>query len=170
MHLSRSGARPPPTLSMISRIARPIVAFARLPEPKALAPPFIPISRAIGPLTITNGEAMWVVACTPFRLNGQSVRASIAARTTWCVFGLAAGHNHVDGEHFASKSTPARSDFALDETWIAAQRMHDGIDLVLRGRDDRQAVGPTALEVELHQIHIRSFSRQWFEESRREGH
>src|SRR5262245_59489356 len=73
---------------MISRMARPIVAFARLPEPKALAPPFMPISRAIGPLTITNGEAMWVVACTPLRLNGWSVRASMAARTTGAYSGL----------------------------------------------------------------------------------
>ena len=80
--LSRSPGQPPPTLSRTSRIARPIVAFARLPEPKQLPPAFMPISRAIGPLTTRSGAAMCVVACTPFRLNAAVVRASIAARTT----------------------------------------------------------------------------------------
>ena len=73
---------PPPTFSITRRIARPMVALARLPEPKALAPPFMPISRATGPFTITSGAAMWVVACTPFRLKAWSISASIAARST----------------------------------------------------------------------------------------
>ena len=63
-------------------MARPIVALARLPGPKALAPPFMPIARATGPFTTTSGAAMCVVACTPLRLNSGSVSASSAARTT----------------------------------------------------------------------------------------
>src|SRR5438034_24137 len=35
-------------------MARPIVALARLPEPKALAPPVMPISRAPGPFTTSR--------------------------------------------------------------------------------------------------------------------
>ena len=80
--LSSSPGQPPPTFSRTSRIARPIVAFARLPEPKQLPPAFMPISRAIGPFTTSSGAAMCVVAWTPFRLKAGAVSASIAARTT----------------------------------------------------------------------------------------
>ena len=80
--LSRSPGRAPPTLSSTSRMARPMVAFARWPEPKTLAPAFIPIRARTGPLTTTSGAAMWVVACTPFRLKCGLHSASIAARTS----------------------------------------------------------------------------------------
>ena len=79
---------PPPTLSSTRRIARPIVALARLPEPNALTPPFMPIARATGPFTTSSGAAMCVVACTPFRLKAGSVSASSAARTTGAYSGL----------------------------------------------------------------------------------
>ena len=59
-----------------------MVALARNPDPKTLAPALRPIARRIGPLTTTSGAAMWVVACTPCRLNGPLARASSAARTT----------------------------------------------------------------------------------------
>ncbi|MCY1541689.1 hypothetical protein D9M68_773900 [compost metagenome] len=59
-----------------------MVALARLPEPKALTPPFMPISRAIGPLTTSRGEATCVVACTPLRLKAWSVMAFTPASTT----------------------------------------------------------------------------------------
>jgi len=62
--------------------------LARLPEPKALQSPFIPISRAIGPLTTKSGAAIWVVAWTPFRLKAFAVNASIAARTTGAYWAL----------------------------------------------------------------------------------
>src|SRR3984957_18119424 len=73
---------------MISRTGRPIVALARLPEPKALQPPFMPISAATGPLTISRGAAACVVAWTPFKLNAWSVSVFIAARTTGAYLGL----------------------------------------------------------------------------------
>jgi hypothetical protein len=62
--------------------------LARLPEPNALQSPFIPMSRAIGPLTISSGAAMCVVAWTPFKLKASAVSASIAARTTGAYSGL----------------------------------------------------------------------------------
>ena len=69
-------------------MARPIVALARLPEPNALTPPFIPMRRASGPFTMRSGAAMCVVACTPFRLKAGIVSASSAARTTGAYSGL----------------------------------------------------------------------------------
>ena len=38
---------------------------------------------------------------------------------------------------FASQGTPARCNFALDKVCIAAKRLHDGVNFVLRGWDDR---------------------------------
>ena len=63
-------------------MARPIVAFARLPDPNTLAPAFIPIAARTGPLTTRSGVAMWVVVWMPFRLKCVLHSASIAARTT----------------------------------------------------------------------------------------
>ena len=80
--LSKSPGHAPPTFRSIIRTARPMVAFARLPEPKTLQPAFMPISFRTGPFTTMSGDAMWVVACTPFRLKWGSQSASIAARTT----------------------------------------------------------------------------------------
>src|SRR5205085_1955767 len=67
---------------------RPIVALARLPEPKALAPGFMPTARATGPFTTRSGAAICVVACTPFRLKAGCASASNAARTTGAYSGL----------------------------------------------------------------------------------
>src|SRR5262249_18551622 len=67
----------------------------------------------------------------------------------WGVFRLAAGHDHIDGQDLPSECPPARSNFALDKFWISAKDLHDGIDLIPRGRDHRQAVSPTSLEVDL---------------------
>ena len=39
---------------MMSRTARPMVAFGRWPWPKALLPLLMPSRRAIGPLTIST--------------------------------------------------------------------------------------------------------------------
>src|SRR5574341_768792 len=78
----------PPQFSSTRRMARPMVALARLPEPKALQPAFMPIFFAMGPFTTRSGEAMCVVACTPFRLKAGSHKASMAARTTGAYSGL----------------------------------------------------------------------------------
>src|SRR5690348_16710779 len=48
----------------------------------------MPIARAIGPFTTRSGAAIWVVTCTPFRLNAGWVSASSAARTTGAYSGL----------------------------------------------------------------------------------
>ena len=53
------------------------------------------------------------------------------------VFGFATSHDHVDGQDLASQRTPARCDFALDKVCIAAKGLHDGVNFVLRGWDDR---------------------------------
>ena len=80
--LSRPPGTPPPTLSSTRRIALPIVALARLPGPKRLQPAFIPTACRIGPLTMTSGAAMCVVACMPFRLKCGLHIATSADRTT----------------------------------------------------------------------------------------
>jgi hypothetical protein len=47
-------------------------------------------------------------------------------------------------------SVPQRgANFALDKFSISAKDLHDGIDLIPRGRDHRQAVGPASFEVDL---------------------
>jgi hypothetical protein len=76
------------------------------------------------------------------------------------VFGFAAGHDDIDGEDFMGKRAPTGSNFALYEAWIAAEGLHDGIDLVVRWRDDRQAIRPAAVEIEFNQIHICAYDRQ----------
>jgi hypothetical protein len=53
------------------------------------------------------------------------------------VFGFATSHDHIDGEDLASQRPPTRCDFALDKVWIAAKGLHDGINFVLGGWDDR---------------------------------
>ena len=57
--------QPPPTFIRTSRMARPMVAFARKPGPKRPEPECTPIARAWGPLTTTSGATGCVVACTP---------------------------------------------------------------------------------------------------------
>src|SRR2546425_8436931 len=76
---SISPGRPPPTLRITSCSARPMVALARLPCPRALIPEFIPISRAMGPLTMTTGPTKQVVARMPWMLKASVHAASIAA-------------------------------------------------------------------------------------------
>src|SRR5690606_14290131 len=80
--MSISPARAPPAFWSVRRAARPIVALARLPGPKALEPLFIPIAEAMGPLTMTHTVAEPVVVAMPSRLNSGAVIASTAAPTT----------------------------------------------------------------------------------------
>ena len=55
--MSTSPGRPPPTLRTSNCSARPMVALARNPCPKALPPQFRPMRRRIGPLTTMTGVA-----------------------------------------------------------------------------------------------------------------
>lgn len=66
----------------VSRMARPIVAFARKPEPNTFPLLFIPIRSRTGPFTIRKG-AVPVVLCQIARLAYPSlVSDSQAASTT----------------------------------------------------------------------------------------
>ena len=71
----------PKMLRATSRTARPIVALARLPEPSALEPEFIPIPAACGPLTITHEAAPPVLLNAAWALNEGSSTALSAATT-----------------------------------------------------------------------------------------
>ena len=66
--MSSTPVTAPVTLEMISRIARPIVALARLPGPKRLTPEFIPNSRVIGPFTTVSVAAPIVLTEMACRL------------------------------------------------------------------------------------------------------
>ena len=56
------------TFMITSRIARPIVAFARCPGPKTLTLAFIPISSRMSPETISTGPEPPVLAVDPWKL------------------------------------------------------------------------------------------------------
>ena len=74
--------RRPKALMAVSRMARPIVAFARKPEPNTFPLLFIPIRSRTGPFTIRKG-AVPVVLCQIARLAYPSlVSDSPAASTT----------------------------------------------------------------------------------------
>src|SRR5262249_32519042 len=85
---SISPGRPPPTLRTTSCNARPMVALARLPWPRALIPEFIPIARATGPFTMTTGPEKYVVASSPWTLNSSVHAASTVVSTTGRYSGL----------------------------------------------------------------------------------
>ena len=121
---------PPPTFSSMRRIARPIVALARLPEPNALVPPFMPISRAIGPLTTSSGPAMCVVAWTPLRLKALVGQRQHRRAHDRRVVRLAAGHHHVDREHLAGQPAIARRHPAFEKLRLAAERGDAGGDFL----------------------------------------
>ena len=63
----------------IRRIQRPIVALARQPSPNALEPPLMLSCFRIGPLTMSMIAGPPVVACSAYRFNLGSVKASTAA-------------------------------------------------------------------------------------------
>ena len=112
---STSPGRPPPTLRITSCRARPMVALARLPCPKALIPEFIPMARPTGPLTTRTGPTNQVVASTPCMLNSSVHTASTAARTTGRYSGrhpamtaLIATFSTVTGARLGERSPPPR--------------------------------------------------------------
>ncbi|MDT4849015.1 hypothetical protein FQZ97_831240 [compost metagenome] len=69
------------------------------------------------------------------------------------VFGLAAGHHHVDGQDFTRKLAPARCDAGFYEVCVPAQPGHDLVDLFPGRRHNRQAVGEAPLVVVLDQVY-----------------
>ena len=67
---------------MMRRNARPIVAFARQPEPNTPAAQLTSKRPRIGPFTMNSGVAVCVVPCTPCRLARSSHMACTPAITT----------------------------------------------------------------------------------------
>src|SRR5947208_9080245 len=67
---------------MTSRRARPIVALARKPLPRHPALLLMLRARAMGPLTTKAGVLMWVVDCTPCKLNVSVSMALTPGRIT----------------------------------------------------------------------------------------
>ena len=135
--LSRSPGQPPPTLRSTRRMARPMVALARQPEPKTLAPALSPTSLRTGPFTTSSGAAMWVVACTPCRLNGPLVRASSAARATGAYTGRQPASTRLTASHLARQVAPARRDAGLEAVRVAAQCGDHRVDALRRRRHHR---------------------------------
>ena len=72
----------PPTLIMIRRRLRPIVALARKPGPNTPAAQLTPSRVRAGPLITMRGDAAFVVPECPWRLKAGSHAASTTARTT----------------------------------------------------------------------------------------
>src|SRR5712691_8372861 len=75
-------AEAPPTLATMSRKARPMVALARHPGPKAPRPQLMSRAARAGPLTMKSGEWKFVVADKPCRSTASSLMASTPAITT----------------------------------------------------------------------------------------
>src|SRR5262245_10705608 len=67
---------------LVRRRARPMVALAVQPGPRAPQPALTPSCRAAGPLTMRSGATLSSVVCTPRRLNAGSRMACTAASTT----------------------------------------------------------------------------------------
>ena len=65
-----------------------MLAFARLPWPRAFTPEFMPMRRVTGPFTTTIGPEKYVVQRSPCIANAGSRAASTTARTTGRYSGL----------------------------------------------------------------------------------
>src|SRR2546427_540308 len=74
--------RAPPRLAQISGRARPMVALARVPGPRAPAAQLSSIVTRAGPLTMKMGATASVVPEIPTRSNASSHIARTAATTT----------------------------------------------------------------------------------------
>ncbi|MNC84731.1 hypothetical protein D3C83_02960 [compost metagenome] len=90
-------------------------------------------------------------------LHAVQVEARIAQGEQRCfdhrgVFGPAAGHHHVDRQHFAREAAPARRHAAHQLPAVAAECVYGCRDFLRRGWNERQAVGVAALIVELDEI------------------
>ena len=93
----------PPVRWTTSRVARPIVRFARAPIESAPIVELNPSSSRIGPLTIRTCPGGDVVTACPWTLNAGSRTHSTAARTT----GKYSGRHPARTAHEATRSSVA---------------------------------------------------------------
>src|SRR5215472_7935556 len=80
--LDTSPGRAPPAFAMSKRRARPILALARQPGPRAPRPALSPACSAAGPLTMANGVDGPVVVAMPLRLKSGTQTARTRAVST----------------------------------------------------------------------------------------
>ena len=95
----------PQHVGKTNRTARPIVALARLPWPKALWVAFMPITVRTGPLTTMNGALPPVLALLPCRLNALLAHGAQDSHHHRQIHGQAPRHDGVDGD-FLSRDGP----------------------------------------------------------------
>ena len=129
-----------------------MVRFARLPWPRALPPLFIPIRRAIGPLTMTNGPENQVVANRPCMLNSSVQAASTAARTTGRYSGRHPAMTALTATFSTVHSTRSGRHHGDDLVRRPGRALQHAQDAGLGGRHDGQAVGPTPVEERLELV------------------
>ena len=143
---SSSPGRPPPTLRMMSCKARPMVAFARLPWPRQLMPEFMPISRAIGPLTTRIGPEKQVVHTTPCIVASGSSAASSAARTTGMYSGLQPARTALMATFSTVIGARLGGTRPITSSGLRRGAFEHAHDARVGRRHDGQAVGPAAVE------------------------
>ena len=84
------------TFIRISRTARPMVAFARLPGPNRFTSEFIPSSSAIGPLTTSSGAEPPACSGT-MEVEIRFVHRFEGRHNHGEELGFASCHNRIDG-------------------------------------------------------------------------
>ena len=133
-----------PTFIMISRRVRPMATLTADtdPGPRAHTPWFMPISSAIGPLTITIGAWGPVdIANVRSPITSSSTHSAIA-RITGIAFGLRAGHHRVRGDLLDGADAHPGREHADHVVGRTARRRDHRVDLRPRRRHQRQAVAP----------------------------
>ena len=142
----------PPRFISTSRSARPMVALARWPGPKRLAPELISNCCAICPLTMISGAAPPVLAVEAWGLTRSLVVASTAAMTTGAYAGRQPAMTALMAIFsavitlFRCGMAPTMSSGCLPED--VQELAHP----LLGGRNDGEPVGPPLLEVHLDRL------------------
>ena len=134
----------PPMLSSTRRIARPIEAFAGKAGPKQPLPEWMPSSLAIGPLTTSVSATGCVVAFSPatvVRLLEDRLHRREHDRED---ARLAAGHRRVGGHALDGHEPVTGRQHAEHVEGVTVAALDQFLYQRRRGRDDRQAVGPTS--------------------------
>ena len=149
---SISPVRAPNTFMATRRTARPIVALARLPGPRA---PCCVCMPSLGDEGAADDEAQRCAA------GGRHHRVGVEALVEHGpeprehdgeVLGPASGHDGVDRRLLGREVAAALLDRAEDIGCREPARREHLLHALRRGRDDRQAVGPLPLEVLLLDI------------------